>query len=184
MPQTMRSGLVGINLRWRLRRLPSGPITTTVLNSVVPLKRLSISLMPSTIGHVVLCSRILNRLQIAARNIDGIAPKARMDFARQRHIAARPQPPDPGRVTGNIGFGKHEQRSAGSGSLIDCGQNAFYRLVPIEQDGRFLNHGNFHGHDFDPPVAGSMVRRISMMRSAAKPASSACLRTMSGSVAK
>ena len=49
MPHTMRSGLVGISLRWRLRSFPSGPMTTTVLNSVVPLNALSSSWMPITI---------------------------------------------------------------------------------------------------------------------------------------
>jgi hypothetical protein len=48
MPQTMSSGLVGIILRCRLRRVPSGPNMTTVLNNVVPLNSLSISLIPRT----------------------------------------------------------------------------------------------------------------------------------------
>ena len=70
IPQTMRSGLVGINLRCRLSSAPSGPIVTTVLKSVVPLKRLSISLIPMTTVVFVLRREILQRLQVSSCEID------------------------------------------------------------------------------------------------------------------
>ncbi len=146
MPQTMRSGFVGISLRWRLSSAPSGPMTTTVLNSVVPLNWLSSSLHADHHGYAVPGGRILDRLQIPARKIDGVLAQPRMDFARKSHVAARPQAPDPGRITGDISLGKYQQRCAVAGRLVHRRERGLDRLCAVEQNRRLLDDGDF-GHE-------------------------------------
>ncbi len=47
-PQTIRSGFIGIIFRRRFKMALLEPITTTVLNNVVPLNSESISFIPIT----------------------------------------------------------------------------------------------------------------------------------------
>ena len=67
----MRSGLVGISLRWRLAMLPSASMTTALLKSVLPRCR-SISLKPATIDDAAAAGDVAQRAQAVAAEVDGV----------------------------------------------------------------------------------------------------------------
>ena len=86
--------------------------------------------------HSAPAGRVLQRLQIPTLDIDCVLPQPGMKFARQRHVGARLQAPDPGRIAGNPRFGKHQQRGAGIGGFVDCLDGLADGAVPVQQHRR------------------------------------------------
>lgn len=53
--------------------------------------------------------RLAHRCQIATGDIHGLRHQARVELGAERHVAAGAKTPDPGRIPGYVGFGKHDQ---------------------------------------------------------------------------
>jgi hypothetical protein len=97
---------------------------------------------PDNDRHAVLRRGVLQWLEVPARQVDGVLAQARVDLAGERAVLARLQPPDPGRVAGNVGLGKDEERGALRDGFLDRGERDLDRLRAIEQDRRLLNNSD------------------------------------------
>lgn len=81
-----------------------------------------------------------------AIQVDRVQAQLGVKFAQESHVAARFEPPDPGRITGDIRLGEHQQRGARTGGLVDRFHRPSERPATIEQHWRSLNYGDFHRH--------------------------------------
>ena len=94
----------------------------------------------------MLCRSLGQRFQVATRNIDRLFAQPRVDFTGERHIATRLEPPDPGWITGDIGFRKDNKLGSGRGHVGHMLQHAGNGGGAVEQNRRRLDHGNFDRH--------------------------------------
>src|SRR5258705_5899738 len=89
--------------------------------------------------HLVAPGCLAQRREIVAGSVDRVGAQERMQPLAQRHVAAGPKPPDPGRIPGNEGFGKDDQARAGLRRFVDRGYRLGERRRAIEKHRRLLN---------------------------------------------
>ena len=106
-------------------------MTTTVLNNVVPLNRLSRSLIPMTIVMPCLaaasctgCKSPLVRSTAFSRNRAWISPV-------RAPSPSGPEAPNPSRISWDIGFGKNQERRAFANRFVNRSQHCINRTASI-----------------------------------------------------
>ena len=100
-PQTMRSGLVGISLRWRLAMRPSASMIATLLKSVLLAGARSISLKPGDDDDAAARAMSRSGAQAVAAEIDGVGGERAVQLVREppcrrRGAGARSRSGSPG----------------------------------------------------------------------------------------
>src|SRR5882672_5748994 len=86
--------------------------------------------------------RLAQRRQVVAGQADRVGAQERMQPLAERHVAAGPKPPDPGRIPGNEGLGKDDQPRPGLRGFVDRDYRLGERRRAIEEHRRLLNDGD------------------------------------------
>ena len=148
-PHTMRSGLVGISLRWRLISSPSGADHDhAVVDGAAagPCRRSS---MPHTIVTPCSCAASLQRREVLRGQVHRLRRPQRVDLLGQPHVGPGAQAPDPRRITRHERFGEHQQLRAFACGLLHRGHRGAQRGLAVEPHRRALDHRHA-GHRAHP----------------------------------
>ena len=86
------------------------------------------------------------RFQVAAREVDRLLAQPHVDFTCERHVAARLEPPHPGRITGDVRFGKDKKLGPSRGHVRHMLKHSGNGRGPVEHNRRCLHHGDFDRH--------------------------------------
>ena len=115
----------------------------------MPAAELAVDLVdPAEHGGLVAPSRLAQRRQVVAYEVDRVRDEARVDLTDEGHVAPRPEPPDPRRVPGEKRLGERDEASAAASGFVDVRDGALHRGALVEENWRALDDGDA-GHPLD-----------------------------------